>query len=212
MALLLSAPSTVSYNMYRNPSVIVTRVRHDESTSNLVRHSDRCAPGATTTTSSIASFAYGSTYSYPKFRVKLVLWVARRHRPFSIVEDEELIDIFMDLNNKVEVPSRMTVSRDVKEIFQISRSKVAEILQVGHLLGYVLCLLTSLTNRLIRGSFIYVLTVGRHLRSFHSSEQRSIGLWTAVCSQSFWILSSAPLYQHIILGALILCQQSFKGA
>jgi hypothetical protein len=116
MALLLSAPSTVSYNMYRNPSVIVTRVRHDESTSNLVRHSDRCAPGATTTTSSIASFAHGSTYSYPKFHVKLALWVARHHRPFSIVEDEELINIFMDLNNKVEVLSCVTVSHDVKEI------------------------------------------------------------------------------------------------
>jgi len=151
---------------------------HDESTSNLVHHSDRCAPGATTTTSSIASFAYGSTYSYPKFCVKLALWVACCHRPFSIVEDEELIDIFMDLNNKVEVPSHVTVSRDVKEIFQISQSKVVEILQVGHLLGYVLRLLTSLTNRLIQGSFIYVLMVGRHLRSFHSLEQRSIGLWT----------------------------------
>jgi len=25
---------------------------------------------------------------------------------FAIVEDDELIDIFMDLNNRVEVPSR----------------------------------------------------------------------------------------------------------
>jgi len=37
----------------------------------------------------------------------------------------------MDLNNKVEVPSQKTVSHNVKEIFHISRSKVAEILQVG---------------------------------------------------------------------------------
>ena len=123
----------MSYNLYRNPSVNVSRVRHDESTSNLVRYSDRCTPGAMAMSSSIASFAHGSTYSYPKFRVKLALWVARRHRPFSIVEDEELIDIFMDLNNKVEVPSRKTISRDVKEIFQISRAKVAEILQVSEL-------------------------------------------------------------------------------
>jgi hypothetical protein len=164
MALSLLAPSIMSYSKYRNPSVIVTRVRHDKSTSNLVRHADRCAPGATTTTSSITSFAHDSTYSYPKFRVKLALWVARRHRPFSIVEDKELINIFMDLNNKVEVPSHVTVSHDVKEIFQISRSKSAEILQVGHSLSCVLHLLTSLTNRLIRGSFIYVSTVGRPLR------------------------------------------------
>jgi hypothetical protein len=63
--------------------------------------------------------------------MKLALWVARRHRPFAIVEDEELIDVFKELNNKVEVPSQRTVSRDVKEIFYISRAKVSEILQVG---------------------------------------------------------------------------------
>ena len=123
--------SVRSHLHYRNPSVVVMRVRHDECTSNLVRHADRCTPGATTLTTSISSFAHGSTYSYPKFHMKLALWVTRHHRPFAIVEDNELMDIFMDLNNKVEVPSRVTVSRDVKEIFQISRVKVAEILQVS---------------------------------------------------------------------------------
>ena len=39
----------------RNPSVVVTRVRHDESTSHLVRHADKCTPGATTATASIAT-------------------------------------------------------------------------------------------------------------------------------------------------------------
>jgi hypothetical protein len=40
------------------------------------------------------------------------------------------VEIFTDLNNKVEVPSRFTVSRDVKEIFLMSRVKVSEILKV----------------------------------------------------------------------------------
>jgi hypothetical protein len=62
--------------------------------------------------------------------MKIALWVARRHRHFAIVEDDELIEMFMDLNNKVEVPSRFTVSRDVKEIFELSRKKVTEILKV----------------------------------------------------------------------------------
>jgi alpha-amylase/alpha-mannosidase (GH57 family) len=62
--------------------------------------------------------------------MKIAIWVARRHRPFTIVEDDELIDIFMDLNNKVEVLSRSTVSRDVKEIFDMSRKRVANILKV----------------------------------------------------------------------------------
>ena len=62
--------------------------------------------------------------------MKLALWVARHHRPFVIVKDDELVEIFMDLNNKVEVPSQFTVSRDVKEIFLMSRVKVSEILKV----------------------------------------------------------------------------------
>jgi hypothetical protein len=62
--------------------------------------------------------------------MKLALWMARRHRPFTIVEDDELINIFTDLNNKVEVPSHITVSRDVQEIFKMSRVKVSDILKV----------------------------------------------------------------------------------
>lgn len=115
---------------------MVTRVRHDESTSNLLRHVDKCSPGAATGTSTITAFAHGSTYSYPKFRMKLALWVSRRHRPFAIVEDPELVDIFMDLNNKVEVPSHVTISRDVKEIFYISRKNLAVILQASLLNVY----------------------------------------------------------------------------
>ena len=51
----------------RNPSVIVTRVRHNESTSNLIHHADKCTPGIITAAASIAAFAYGSTYFYLKF-------------------------------------------------------------------------------------------------------------------------------------------------
>jgi len=114
----------------RNPSITVQQTRHDESTSNLVHYADKCAPGATPATTAITAFAHGSTYSYPKFRMKLALWVAHHHCLFAIVEDEELVDIFMDLNNKVEVPSHWTVSHDVQEIFHISQVNAASMLQV----------------------------------------------------------------------------------
>jgi hypothetical protein len=78
----------------------------------------------------MASFAYGSTYSAPKLRMKLSLWVVRRHRLFAIVADPEFIEILTDLNNKVTVPSPTTLSRDVREFFTMSRLKVASILQV----------------------------------------------------------------------------------
>src|SRR5882762_585750 len=40
------------------------------------------------------------------------------------------LEIFKDLNNKVEVPSHFTLSRDVKEIFEMSRKQVAAIRKV----------------------------------------------------------------------------------
>ena len=98
----------------------MSRARHDDSTSNLVRHVRDCDKTAPPGSGSITAFAQGSTYTPHKLQMKIALWVARRHRPFSIIEDPELIDILRDLNSKVVTPSRYTVSRDVKEIFQMS--------------------------------------------------------------------------------------------
>jgi hypothetical protein len=98
--------------------------------SNLVRHAKSCTGITATSSGSIAAFAQGSTYAPHKFWMKIALWVARRNCPFAIVKDNELVEIFTDLNNKVEVPSQFTVSRDVKEIFELSWIKVAEILKV----------------------------------------------------------------------------------
>lgn len=74
-------------------------------------------------------FAQGSTYNAATHRMKIALWIARRHRPFSIVEDPELLDIFRDLNSRVVTPSASTVSRDVKELFLLSRNTVGQRLQ-----------------------------------------------------------------------------------
>ena len=63
--------------------------------------------------------------------MKVALWVARRHRLFAIVEDPELLEIFCDLNDKSITLSASTVSRDVKEIFQVTQLKVAQMLQAG---------------------------------------------------------------------------------
>jgi hypothetical protein len=90
---------------------------------------------------SIKIFAYGSTYDPVKHHVKIALWVARHHHPFSIVQDEELLDIFRDLNHKCITPSQVTVSRDVQEIFKMSQVKVANILQVCSCTTYVIKLI-----------------------------------------------------------------------
>jgi hypothetical protein len=71
-------------------------------------------------------------------RYLIAMWCARRHRPFNIVEDDELNEIFHMLYARVEVPHPTTVSRDVKEIFYICKKNVVEFLQV--------CLPSGLTN------------------------------------------------------------------
>lgn len=123
----------------RNPSIRVTHVCHDDSMSNLICHVKNCNGVTLGAVGSLKNFAHGSTYTPHKLRMKLALWIVCRHRPFAIVEDTELLDILKDLNNKVEVLSRFTVSRDVREIFDISWKQVAGILKVHISLLTVTC-------------------------------------------------------------------------
>jgi hypothetical protein len=110
-----------------HPSEKVTRARHDESTSNLVRHAENCDPSSASL-KMINLFA--NAYTPGKFRVNVALWISRRHRPFMIVEDPKFVELLTSLNNKVSVPSRATLTRDIHEIFAATCLNVATLLQV----------------------------------------------------------------------------------
>ncbi|KAJ3490696.1 hypothetical protein NLJ89_g11414 [Agrocybe chaxingu] len=112
-----------------HPSIEISRARHDEATSNLNRHAQRCAPANNAQTKAMAAFAQGSSYTPEKHRLKLALWVTRKNRPFSIVEDEDLLDIFHDLNAACVTPGRRTITRDIKEIHVIGRGQLGELLR-----------------------------------------------------------------------------------
>lgn len=107
------------------------RVRHDDSTSNLFGHVKRCEGKDASPQTKINDFAHGSTYDKGTFRYLLVSWVARRHRPFAIIEDEELQKLFRMLYSRVEIPSASTLSRDVKETFVLAKRHVSEVLKVS---------------------------------------------------------------------------------
>ncbi|TDL15707.1 hypothetical protein BD410DRAFT_732286 [Rickenella mellea] len=109
-------------------SIFVTRARHDNSTSNLKRHVDECSPDDARATKILKDFLGGSTYNKAKFRFMMAIWIARRHHPFLISEDPELQAMFLMLCSKVDLPSRFTVSRDIKEIFAMSCVAVAKLL------------------------------------------------------------------------------------
>ncbi|KAF5318504.1 hypothetical protein D9619_011038 [Psilocybe cf. subviscida] len=111
-----------------HPQTTLSRVRHDDSTSNLNRHIERCAHVDTPESQAMEKFASGSTYTEVKHRIKIALWIARRRRPYSIAEDEELLDMFHDLNPSCTTPSCTTISRDVQEIHEITKTVVMEIL------------------------------------------------------------------------------------
>jgi hypothetical protein len=130
--------SIQTYSLLRNPSEQVTRVRYDQSTSNLVQHMNICEPKQVPVSHTMATFAYGSTYNPDRFHLNLVLWVAQHHCPFILVNDPEFIQLLQSLNNKISIPSRSTLSCDIKEVFQMSWKTVAIMLQVSaynHLSG-----------------------------------------------------------------------------
>jgi len=93
----------------------------------------------------MAIYASGSTYTPSNHRMKIALWVSKHNRPFAIVEDEELRDIFTNLNPNCVTPSGQSVSRDVKEIFGISRKEVGMLLRVSpHILPVIVVLIFAL--------------------------------------------------------------------
>lgn len=107
-------------------SYTITRICHDNATTNLLRHIKHCtmAPAR-----AVPSASSGSTYDSAKFRYLILKWIIRSHRPFSVVSDPELKAAFFMLNPKVEVPSRSTVSRDIQSIFSLTKVNVAKRLQ-----------------------------------------------------------------------------------
>lgn len=118
---------------YSPNAVPLTRVRWDTSTGNLNRHLNQCKAKVAPAGQGINDFAHGSTYSKAKFRLLCSLWVARHHRPYTIIQDEELLAIFRMLYGRVEVPHPTTLSRDVREVYVMTQLTIARKLQVRRL-------------------------------------------------------------------------------
>ena len=78
----------------------------------------------------MVSFAAGSTYSEARFRYGLVVWITRRHHPFSIVEDPEFRALMCMLYGRVDIPSRVTVGRDMQLILHDAKRALTARLQV----------------------------------------------------------------------------------
>lgn len=113
-----------------HPDKVLSRARHDDATSNLLRHVKLCpsVPSTDTAQLSVSMFAAGSTYSEQKLRLLLVKWCACNSRPMLIVDDDAFVEILQMLNAHVAIPSRQTVARDIKAVFEISQKHVKKYL------------------------------------------------------------------------------------
>lgn len=118
-------------SLHRHPTQIVSRSRHDDGTSNFKRHVERCASVDDAEHAgqlSMRMFASGSTYSEPQLRLLIVEWCACNSRPMLIVDDEPFQKMLRMLHAHVAIPSRHTVSRDIKAVFKISQAHVIKFL------------------------------------------------------------------------------------
>ncbi len=77
----------------------------------------------------IVDYASGHSYSAARLRYLLALWISHRHRPYKIVTDPELVEIFKMLYSKVDIVSPSTISRDIQDMHAIAKRNVAKSLQ-----------------------------------------------------------------------------------
>ncbi|THU91987.1 hypothetical protein K435DRAFT_673028, partial [Dendrothele bispora CBS 962.96] len=103
--------------------------RYNTATSNLKAHVIACEGKVAPPEQAITSFMAGGHYNKGLFRLWIDLWIARRQRPYTIVEDPELVQAFKVLNPNVVTVSDDTVSTDIKEIHAVSITHVASVLQ-----------------------------------------------------------------------------------
>ncbi|KAJ3504337.1 hypothetical protein NMY22_g17960 [Coprinellus aureogranulatus] len=69
----------------------------------------------------LALYTSGTRYTAACHHVKLIIWIARCCRPFAIVTDPKLLNIFTDLHGPCKTPSALTISCDIKDAHQFTK-------------------------------------------------------------------------------------------
>jgi len=83
---------------------------------------DRSGNGTVTSLNGIANTS-------PFYRAEIVRWVCESMRPFKIVEDRGFRKLMKTGRPGYYIPSKITVSRDVKKVFVKCRQRIAQRLQ-----------------------------------------------------------------------------------
>ncbi|KAH9172048.1 hypothetical protein EDB89DRAFT_2070200 [Lactarius sanguifluus] len=109
----------------------VSRHCGSNTTSNLVKHVKLCntKDGIWPQQQLLANFASGSTYRRERLRTLILRWVTGCHRPMAIVGDTNFLNIIKMLNPQAVVPSRNTVTSDIKTMFSMTKANLTDILR-----------------------------------------------------------------------------------
>lgn len=134
------------------------------STGNLKRHVTACQPELDLRPQQQmmqSRFVNGSTYTREKARTILAIWIARRRRPFKMIEDPEFIEYSKMLHSQVQIPSRCSLANDIKTLHRLTSVKISQRLKVRDCHFHFHSTSNVLLPRIPQDSFIALLTCGR---------------------------------------------------
>ncbi|KIJ52069.1 hypothetical protein M422DRAFT_157043, partial [Sphaerobolus stellatus SS14] len=76
-------------------------------------HRATCKPALSAESGAMTKFVSGHGYTHEGFSFGVGKWIAKCCRPYTIIDDVELQDLFRMLYACVEIPSRMSIQRDI---------------------------------------------------------------------------------------------------
>ncbi len=109
---------------------IHTRAKKDTSNTNLKNHAECCDLKAKMSTSKQLKIdEVASQYTHGEFRLLHAEWMDQLHCPQAIIQDPGLQKIYRLLNPRVQIHSDMTVGCDIKEVYEVSKEQLKEMLK-----------------------------------------------------------------------------------
>ncbi len=123
-------PRDIVLTMSQSHGTTHTHAKKDTSTTNLKNHAEHCDLKAkTSTVKQLKINEVASQYTHGEFRLLHAEWMTQSHRPQAIITDPGLQKIYRLLNPRVQIHSEMTVRHDIKEVYEVSKDRLKEMLK-----------------------------------------------------------------------------------
>ncbi|THU93003.1 hypothetical protein K435DRAFT_861910 [Dendrothele bispora CBS 962.96] len=101
----------------------LVQTRYDTSTTNLCNHRNSCEKQVAPPNEAITAYMGGGHYNHGEYRTWQAIWIARRSRPYCIIDDPEHKKMMTVVNPTIQLISSRTVTRDIIRIHDCTRCK-----------------------------------------------------------------------------------------